>query len=153
MSGKHKGWQHKFREQGLRVTGPRLLVLDILAAARRYLSAKEIHTRIVTRDPSVGSATVYRTLDILVSMGLVTRNDFGEGFYRYELLRPGTNDTHVHLICESCGRTLDVEIKAGISESINRLSEILYGDYQFEMNQNRINFFGNCSYCNSNDGL
>jgi Fur family ferric uptake transcriptional regulator len=140
-------WRHRFRDRGFRVTGPRLLVVDVLAAARRHLSAKEIYTRVVERDPTVGAATIYRTLDLLVSMGLVTRSDFGEGFYRYELVGAGDDTGHVHLVCTNCGRTIDVDDTGGLSGYLDGLSGVLLGEHEFEVDRRRINFFGLCSLC------
>ena len=149
MGDGQKGWRKRFRDQGYRVTEPRLLILETLTAARRHLSAKEVYSRVVERDPSIGSATVYRTLDLLVSMGLVKKNDFGEGFFRYELELAGTNESHAHLVCENCGRTLDVEIDTGVSKSIDVLSGTLLEEHRFELNRNRINLFGICDNCST----
>lgn len=140
-------WRHRFRDRGFRVTGPRLLVLDVLAAARRHLSAKEIYTRVVERDPTVGAATIYRTLDLLVSMGLVTRSDFDEGFYRYELVGSGEDAGHVHLVCTNCGRTVDVGDTAELSKYLDGLSGVLLDEYEFKVDRRRVNFFGLCSLC------
>jgi Fur family ferric uptake transcriptional regulator len=140
-------WRHRFRDSGFRVTGPRLLVIDVLAAARRHLSAKEIYTRVVERDPTVGAATIYRTLDLLVSMGLVTRSDFDEGFYRYELVGAGEDASHVHLVCTNCGRAIDVDDAGELSKYLNGLSDVLLGEHEFEVDRRRINFFGLCSLC------
>jgi Fur family ferric uptake transcriptional regulator len=142
-----RGWRRRFREQGFRVTGPRLLVLDVLAAAKKHLTAKEIYTRVVERDPSVGAATIYRTLDVLVSLGLVTRNDFGEGFYRYELIRGGDDADHVHLICMNCGRTFNVEREGELADHISGLTGVLSDEHGFEVDGHRLNFFGTCSIC------
>ncbi len=151
MGDGQRGWQRRFREQGYRVTGPRLVILEILAAARRHLSAKEVYTRVVERDPSIGSATIYRTLDLLASMGLVKKNDFGEGFFRYELEHADAEEGHVHLICEYCGRPLDVEIDTDVAESINHLSDTLLRNHRFELNIDRVNLFGVCGNCKNRD--
>jgi Fur family ferric uptake transcriptional regulator len=140
-------WRHRFRDRGFRVTGPRLLVIEVLAAARRHLSAKEIYTRVVERDPTVGAATIYRTLDLLVSMGLVTRSDFDEGFYRYELVGGGEDAGHVHLVCTNCGRTIGVGDTGELSGYLGGLSDVLLGEHGFEVDRRRINFFGLCSLC------
>jgi Fur family ferric uptake transcriptional regulator len=140
-------WRHRFRDGGFRVTGPRLLVVEVLAAARRHLSAKEIYNRVVERDPSVGAATIYRTLDMLVSMGLVTRSDFDEGFYRYELDRGEEETGHVHLVCTNCGRTINVDSTGELSKYLDGLSGVFLGEQEFEVDGRRMNFFGLCSLC------
>ena len=53
----------------------------------------------------MGLATVYRTLDLLVTSGLVAQRDFGEGFKRYEPVPPG--QAHEHCICSACGRVME----------------------------------------------
>lgn len=147
-----RGWRHRFRERGFRVTAPRILVLDVLAAARKHLSAKEIYTRVVERDPGVGAATIYRTLDVLVSLGLVGRNDFGEGFYRYELINGDDNADHVHLVCINCGRTFSVERTGELADRIDGLTGALSAEHGFEVDGHRLNFFGTCSICRRERG-
>ncbi|UCE27821.1 MAG: transcriptional repressor [Candidatus Coatesbacteria bacterium] len=122
-------------------------MLDVLAAAKKHLTAKEIYTRVVERDPAVGAATIYRTLDVLVSMGLVARNDFGEGFYRYELIRGDEDADHVHLVCINCGRTSNIEREGELTNRIDGLTGVLSAEHGFEVDGHRLNFFGTCPIC------
>jgi len=122
-------------------------VLDVLAAARKHLTAKEIYTRVVERDPAVGAATIYRTLDVLVSLKLVARNDLGEGFYRYELVRREESAEHMHLVCINCGRTFDIEREGELADIIGGLTGVLSAEHGFEFDGHRLNFFGTCSIC------
>ena len=89
-------------DHGLPVTHQRLAVAEAIFFSGDHLSAEDIAGLVLKRGGPVGTATVYRTLEVLVESGLVTEHDFGEGFKRYE---PGSGDgdPHEHCICSSCG--------------------------------------------------
>ena len=89
------------RSHNLPVTEQRLAVADVVLSADEHLSAEDVETRLLARGVSVGTATVYRTLDVLVKSGLVVERDFGEGFRRFESARGMPH--HEHLICTVCG--------------------------------------------------
>jgi len=88
-------WHGRFRGCGYRITAGRESILDILMAADSHLSAEDIYKKIHSRCPAVGLTTVYRTLEILVNMGLVFKFDFGDGRARYELVE-GSKKSHHH---------------------------------------------------------
>jgi len=95
------------REAGMRITGPRRRVCEVLAAAPGdHLTAADIAARVAV---PVDTSTVYRTLDALESVGYVSHVHMGHGPGVYHVLpiRP-----HHHLVCESCGSTVDVPAQA-----------------------------------------
>ena len=82
------------KNMGLKATLPRLKVLEIFQRSSvegggRHMSAEDVYKALMAENIDVGLATVYRTLDLLVSSGLVAERDFGEGFRRYEPVAPG----------------------------------------------------------------
>src|SRR5437660_11509956 len=85
-------------DRNLPVTHQRLAVAKAVLLAGDHLSAEDVARRVAGGGP-VGTATVYRTLDLLVQSGLVVERDFGEGFKRYEAAAPG--QTHEHCVCSS----------------------------------------------------
>lgn len=92
----------RMKSKGLRLTGPRLLLAELLEQADEHLDAESVYRRARTKDPSIHRATVYRTLNRLKKLGLVDELDLmhvsGERHY-YEI-RPST--LHIHLVCTSC---------------------------------------------------
>jgi len=72
------------RERRLPVTQQRLAIADVLLSAPAHLSAEDVAAVLAKQGQTVGLATIYRTLDLLVASGLAEERDFGEGFKRYE---------------------------------------------------------------------
>ena len=93
-------------EHNLPATQQRLAVAEAVFFAGEHLSAEEVGRRVAKR-VAVGTATIYRTLDLLVRAGLAKEHEFGEGFKRYEPLAPG--QAHEHCICSSCGQVTEEE--------------------------------------------
>jgi Fur family transcriptional regulator, ferric uptake regulator len=88
--------------KGTRRSSARDAVVTTLAAQDCCASAQEIHARLRTDGSAIGIASVYRTLELLHGMGLVTRVDTGDGVARFEPTHPG-GEHHHHLVCTSCG--------------------------------------------------
>ena len=97
-------------KDGKRLTPQRLKVLNLFEniGAGNHLSAEEVHEKLVKSSSKVSLATIYRTLKLLVQMGLLHELELSEGGHRYELLSNETPDHH-HLICIRCGRTEEFE--------------------------------------------
>ena len=97
-------------KDGKRLTPQRLKVLNLFEniGAGNHLSAEEVHEKLVKSSSKVSLATIYRTLKLLVQMGLLHELELSEGGHRYELISNETADHH-HLICIRCGRTEEFE--------------------------------------------
>ena len=95
-------WQTELRSRGYRLTPQRQLVLD---AVRRlgHGTPDEIAGAVQATAPSVNLSTVYRTLDLLEEVGLVTHTHLGHGAPTYH---PADESDHVHLVCTDCGDIL-----------------------------------------------
>src|SRR5260370_22233762 len=78
----------RFRRLGLRVTAQRVLVLEALAAAGGHMTADEIMRWVAERYPAINLATIYRTLDLLTSVGLVAQADLRGGASHFQLVGP-----------------------------------------------------------------
>jgi len=90
-------------EAGLRVTGPRLAVLEVLRRAGKPLSHGEV-ADVLERD-GIDRATIYRNLQDLVEAGILSRTDFG-AVWHFELAGKGADhasDGHPHFVCSECG--------------------------------------------------
>ena len=99
--------------------------------------------------PTIGLTTVYRTLELLVGMGLVFKFDFGDGRARYELCRGDDSSSHHHhLVCTNCGRIIDyAEFIEEELELINKTKQELEKKYGFEIRNHTLQFYGLCKRC------
>ena len=99
-----------------------------------------IRRELKQRGERVGTATVYRTLDLLVESGLVRAHDFGEGFKRYEPMAAQAD--HEHLICQRCGRVVEFA-----NERLERMLPILADEHGFQHQRHRLEIYGVCREC------
>ena len=104
-------------QEGKRLTKQRLKVLNLFEniGPGNHLSAEEVHGKLIASNSKVSLATIYRTLRLLVEMGLLNERELREGGHRYELLSNDFPDHH-HLICVRCGRTEEFESQKVIEE-------------------------------------
>ncbi len=143
-------WIHqRMIEEGFRMTQARKHVLAILSKSSMHLSAEEIYLNVRAVNPSVGFATVYRTLDLLTNMGIVQKFSFGDGRARYELLDNGKKETHHHhLICARCRKIVDyTDFIDEEKELIQKIGEALSKKHGFDIKSHIINFYGLCENC------
>lgn len=126
-------------ESGLRLTPQRLLILETLQSTDEHISAEEICTRVRQSYPYVNISTVYRTLDTLRELGLVTSADLGGGSVRYHWADKGR---HHHLVCQRCGKMLDLD-----EELTKELELAIEQRYAFRANLTHLTIFGICQNC------
>lgn len=147
--GRGPRWCHaRFRNFGFKMTLPRKIVLDILSGAKKHLSAEDIYMEVYKIYPRIGLTTIYRTLDILINMGMVSRYDFGDGRSRYELIGDPKSKHHHHLVCLNCGKIIDYS--DFIDEEIklfDKLEKVLSEKHNFEIKYHQVGFYGLCDKC------
>jgi Fur family transcriptional regulator, ferric uptake regulator len=123
-----------------RPTRQRAAVEAVLADIDDFLSAQALHARLRTQGHAVGLATVYRTLQAMAADGDVDmmRNGDGEAVYR----RCHTVHHHHHLVCRSCGRTVEVE-----GPAVERWADKIGAENDFSDVVHTLEIFGTCSDC------
>ncbi|HLA72045.1 MAG TPA: ferric iron uptake transcriptional regulator [Steroidobacteraceae bacterium] len=125
------------RKAGLKVTGPRLKILEILeGSTTRHMSAEGIYKRLIESNEDIGLATVYRVLTQFQAAGLVSRHHFEDGMAVFEL-NQGTH--HDHIVCLDCGRVeefMDDEIEERQKEIAERLG--------YELRDHAMTLYGHC---------
>lgn len=133
----------RLRRQSRKVTGPREAILNMLREHGRPLSAREIfHALSGPRGKDCALATIYRSMHLLESMGMVKKFDLGSGGARFELLPEGDDGHHHHLVCTNCS---DVrEIDDCFPEELERRIATQSG---FKAVTHRLEFFGLCPRC------
>ncbi|MBN2139417.1 MAG: transcriptional repressor [Desulfovibrionaceae bacterium] len=126
--------------QNLKMTAQRRLILDVFLREKNHLSAEELYAKIKTQDPSVGQATVYRTLKLLTEARLAEEVNFADGVLRYEPLYG--IEHHDHLICEGCGKNIEI-----MDPVIERRQEELARKHGFVLSRHKMNLYGLCEKC------
>jgi Fur family transcriptional regulator, ferric uptake regulator len=129
----------RLRAAGERVTPQRLQVADALVAAGRQLTAQELWERLRRREPAIGRATVFRTVEALVAAGVARRLELENHVYGYVACQPAH---HHHLACSRCGRV--EEIGEGYVRSV---AERVAADTGFQIDDARLDFYGRCAEC------
>jgi Fur family ferric uptake transcriptional regulator len=127
------------RENGHRLTPQRMLVIEALHNSDKHISAEELYGKLHKHYPYANISTVYRTLELLKQLGLVTETDFGEGYVRYHVAEKGH---HHHLVCQSCGKMVDLDEPA-----LDLLKDELLQKYGFEADLRHLAISGECSKC------
>jgi Fur family ferric uptake transcriptional regulator len=122
------------------VTPQRLRVAEALFDTHRHVSAEEIGAKLRAGGKSIGKATIYRTLGLLLKAGLIREHDFGDGFRRYEA-RP-SRPRHEHLVCTQCGKVIEFE-----SDAVDRLESEIAALHRFRPSRHRLEIYGLCEEC------
>lgn len=128
---------------GERVTRQRLLVANALAAAGRRLTADQLYRSLRRREPAIGRATVFRTLETLVDAGVARRLELDGHVYAYVACLPAH---HHHIACTACGRVEEID-EAYVTPIARRLAR----EMGFEIDDARLDFYGRCATCRAED--
>ena len=128
--------------RGLKFTKQRKTISEVFFSESEHPSLLDILDKARAVQPSIGYATVYRTMKLMTESGLATEHKFGESDHaRYE---PATDDHHDHLICMKCGRIIEFE-----HERIELLQERVAKSYGFTVEWHRHEIYGYCDRCTS----
>jgi Fur family ferric uptake transcriptional regulator len=127
------------KKQGYRLTPQRLMVVSAIENSEDHISADEVYSKVVTRYPNVNISTVYRTLELLKRLGLVTETDLGGGRVRYH---PADKGHHHHLICQECGAMIDLD-----ESLLEPLKEALLLEHNFIADLRHLAIHGRCVRC------
>jgi Fur family ferric uptake transcriptional regulator len=125
------------RKAGLKVTLPRLKILEILEhGSPRHLSAEDIYKILLDSSEDIGLATVYRVLTQFEAAGLVTRHHFADGMAVFELNQGAHHD---HIVCVDCGRVEEF-LDSGIEERQTSVAKKM----GFEIRDHSLILYGHC---------
>lgn len=126
------------RAEGDRVTVPRRLLIGCLIEANGHRTADELATAVRAIAPEVHLSTIYRNLEELERLGVVTHTHLGHGPATYHL----ASAIHGHLICENCGTMLDAP-----DEVFDGLRQVALDRFGFAVDPYHFAIFGRCSNC------
>ena len=125
------------RRAGLKITVPRLKILEILASSQpRHMSAEDVYRRLLDSNEDIGLATVYRVLTQFESAGLVTRHHFEGGTAVFEL---NEGEHHDHIVCTDCGRVEEFS-----DDSIEEKQREIAARLGFEISDHSLTLHGRC---------
>lgn len=127
-------------ERRLPLTPQRLAIATLLLNSDRHLSAEEAVEGLARNGLKVGTATVYRTIDVLLESGLLVERNRGEGFRRFEANRDLPH--HEQLLCTACGRVEEFR-----EPSLERMTDRVAGARGFERERHRLVIYGTCAEC------
>jgi Fur family ferric uptake transcriptional regulator len=125
---------------GLRSTRQRTAVAEVLDDLDAFRSAQQIHAELATRGESVGLTTVYRTLQALAEAGEVDSLLLDDGEAVYRRCRGATH--HHHLVCRSCGATVEVD-----GPAVERWADRVAAEHGYDDVSHTLEIFGRCGAC------
>ncbi len=135
-------WKGLISGEGLKSTRQRAEIFDVFLNSTGHRSLAEIHAEVAKMDPKVGYITVYRTLKLLLRLGLATERKFADGETRYEPNPEGTH--HDHLICLQCGKIVEFQ-----EEAMESLQTKIAKRHGFRIYHHRMELYGTCGPCAS----
>jgi Fur family transcriptional regulator, ferric uptake regulator len=122
MSGENQ----ELRKAGLKVTLPRIKILQILEnATLRHMTAEDVYRALIDAGEDVGIATVYRVLTQFESAGLVVRHNFDSGPAVYEI---DSGEHHDHMVCTDSGEVVEFH-----SEEIEKLQDEIAAEHGYKV--------------------
>jgi len=119
------------RRAGLKVTHPRMRILEILeTSSRKHMTAEDVFKLLLENSDEIGLATVYRVLNQFETAGIVSRNNFEGGQAVYELDRGGHHD---HMVCLDTGKVIEFE-----SPDIERLQREIAEAHGYSLEEHNL---------------
>lgn len=128
----------ELRKAGLKVTLPRMKILEILETSEtRHMSAEDVYKVLLEAQEEIGLATVYRVLTQFEAAGLVTRHHFEGGHSVFEM---DEGHHHDHIVCNQCGKVVEF-----VEETIERCQEKVARKAGFSIRDHSLIIYGDCS--------
>jgi Fur family ferric uptake transcriptional regulator len=131
-------WKSDLRQRGYRLTPQRQLVLEAVDALE-HATPDDILTEVRRTASGVNISTVYRTLELLEELGLVSHAHLGHGAPTYHL---ADRHHHMHLVCRDCGKVTETDVSVA-----DPLIEVLRRQQGFETDMKHFAIFGRCADC------
>ena len=125
------------RKAGLKVTLPRVKILEILESSdSRHMTAEDVYKQLLERGEDIGLATVYRVLTQFVNAGLAEKHHFEGGQAVFELNRGRHHD---HIVCQQCGR-----VEEFVDDTIEKCQRKVADKSGFEIVDHSLIIYGRC---------
>ena len=132
------------RKAGLKVTLPRIKILELLATAElHHMSAEEVYKALIEQGEDVGLATVYRVLTQFEQAGIVERHNFENNLSVFEITQ---EEHHDHLVCDGCGKIIEFH-----NEVIEKEQLKVANEHGFKLSGHALVLYGVCSHQDCQD--
>jgi len=132
------------RDRRLPVTRQRTLVAELVFGAQDHPSADTIRRELELHGERVGTATIYRTLDLMLDAGCIAAHDFGDGRRRFEPMAAQTR--HEHLVCRRCKQVTEFS-----NAPLERMMQLVADEHGFLHERHRVEVHGLCPDCRRRD--
>lgn len=130
----------RLRDAGHKLTNARLTILDVIEAGGGHLTSTEILNRVSEIDPTIGRASIFRTLDLFTQLSLIRPTYIESSMTPTYVMLPDGH--HHHIICTNCHRVIEFE-DCGLS----RLSAELEQRLKVRLSGHLLEFYGLCANC------
>ena len=130
------------KDKGMKYTEQRAIILQILINLDEHLNAEEVHAIIKKKYPkqNIGIATIYRTLNFLEEVELISSISFGKDGKKYE--SNNKKQHHDHIICTSCGKIVEF-----LDDEIEKRQEDVALKNGFKITDHTMQIYGICDSC------
>jgi Fur family ferric uptake transcriptional regulator len=128
-----------FKDKKLRLSHPRLLIYQVLSDTKIPLSPQELYQILLKKQKRIGLTSIYRSLDLFESMGMVFKIINGSSM-KYKLCE--IEDHHHHIICKACGSVVELNF-CDISDWSKKVTE----STGYQVIDHQLNFYGFCKAC------
>ncbi|MCX6510159.1 MAG: Fur family transcriptional regulator [Actinobacteria bacterium] len=140
----HDTADERLRRDGQRYTANRRVLIDALSTADRPVTVLEL----IEVAPGMAQSSAYRNLSVLEDAGVVRRLVTADDTSRYELAEDLTGHHH-HLICESCGSVIDIDVPDELEEDVTSFSSAVAESHGFRIEHHRLDLIGVCPSCSN----
>ena len=128
------------RHRGFKITPQRRTILGAITLSHEHLTPAAIYERVCQEHSGIGLVTIYRTLEILIKLGLICEVHAGDNCRSYLMRRP--SEHHHHLICSDCGTVIDF-----VDCDLSKLEQRLSKENGFKISGHLLEFLGQCRNC------
>ena len=136
----HSPRAQRLHDAGYKLTNARLTVLDVLENSGGHITSTELLERINEADPSIGRASVFRSLDLFTRLSIVRPTYIGSSVTPTYVLMPGGH--HHHIVCTNCSRVIEFE-----DCSLGALAADLEKRLHVHLTGHLLEFYGLCQNC------
>jgi Fur family ferric uptake transcriptional regulator len=142
VTGQRKLFDEFIRRRGLKRSSQRSSVVDLFLQNTEHVSCDDVYNIVRRRGLKIGYSTVYRTLKLLASANLAREVNFGDGVTRYDHNYNFNFRNHYHMICTTCGETVEFTSKA-----IDKNQKELSKRHGFMPKHHKLEIYGLCRAC------
>jgi len=143
MNKKINNFEKQLKDNNLKLTGQRKIILNLFEEnSDKHLNAVEIQKAALQQGNRIGIATVYRTLDLLEKLGFVSKINLDDSYIRYQFVDTKEEHEHHHLICERCGKVIDMQ-----DDLLDSLEKQVHDKYGFNVTNHKVRIYGVCKEC------